>query len=469
MKPSLVLLAGAITAHALTGTATQPYPTYENTRPPFSTIQPSLASIHAVAATIAPSSPTSHVEGKSFNRIVQIWLENVDFSRAARNPNIQWLAQRGITLTNYFAVTHPSQPNYAAAVAGDYFGMDHDEFVSFPSNIFTVVDLLETRNISWGEYQEHIPHAGFRGMNYSNQATGENDYVRKHNPLILFDRVGEDEERRRQVKGFEEFWEDLRERRLPQWVFVTPNMTNNAHDSSMKVAGKWTREWLEGLLEDEYFMEGTLVVATFDESGGSKVQNRVFTLLLGGVIPRSLWGTTDDVFYSHYSTISTVCANWDLPSLGRWDCHANILPPLSLHAANRYRNAKDVEIENMYYNLSYPGPVSQKKYTKDWWPAPNTVATCASGMGVLEGVKQMWDIGEGSYEYTRAYPDDGFYGHGNIHGKGHEYAWKDGEEEIEEEVEVLPPVVVSEAAINGFRSQVLWCLGYVAVTAVLFF
>jgi acid phosphatase len=275
---TLKLLAGSIAARAFT--TSQPYPAYESGTPPFSTIQPPLASIHAAKATIAPSSPTSNVEGRSFNRIVQIWLENVDFPAAARNSNLQWLAERGITLTNYFAVTHPSQPNYAAAVAGDYFGMDHDDFVSFPPNIFTVADLLDTRNISWGEYQEHIPHAGFRGMNYSNQATAEDDYVRKHNPLILFERVSEDEERRRQVKGFEEFWDDLRGKKLPQWVFVTPNMTNNAHDTSMRVAGKWTRGFLEGLLGDEYFMEGTLVVLTFDESGGSRVQNSEFLLLL---------------------------------------------------------------------------------------------------------------------------------------------------------------------------------------------
>ncbi|KAK4453961.1 phosphoesterase family-domain-containing protein [Podospora aff. communis PSN243] len=467
MKPLLTLVTGVITAHAFT--TSQPYPTYQGSQPPYSAIQPSLASIHAAKATTAPSSPTSHVKGKAFDRIVQIWLENIDFPDAASNPNFQWLAERAITLTNYFAVTHPSQPNYAAAVAGEYFGMDHDDFVSFPSNIFTVADLLDTRNISWGEYQEHIPYPGFQGMNYSNQLTGADDYVRKHNPLVLFERVSADEERGRRVKGFDEFWEDVRGRRLPQWVFVTPNMTNNAHDTDVGVAGRWTREFLKRLLGNEYFMEGTLVVVTFDESGGEDVHNRVYTLLLGGAIPGSLWGTTDDGFYTHYSTISTVSVNWDLPSLGRWDCNANVLPPLLFHGANRYQNAKDFETEKMFYNLSYPGPMSQTKYTKDWWPRPNTIARCASGMGVLEEVKQMWgNMGEGSYDYTRAYPDDGLYGHGDVHGKGHGYAWTDGtgKKDPKEVPEVSPPAVVSGAALTSFRS--LWYLGYVAVAAVLF-
>ncbi|KAK0641012.1 phosphoesterase family-domain-containing protein [Cercophora newfieldiana] len=466
MKSSIIipLLASAVSIHGL---ARLPSP--ETTRSPFSTIQPSLNSIFAEQGTVTPSSPTSNVEGKAFDRIVQIWLENIDFDHAAKNHNMQWLAERGITLTNYFAVTHPSQPNYAAAVAGDYFGMDEDTFVAFPRNISTVADLLDTRGISWGVYQEHIPHAGFRGMNFSNRRTGRNDYVRKHNPLILFDSVAEDAERRRQIKGGagDGFAEDLKGKKLPQWVFVTPNMTNNAHDSSMRVAGRWVRGWLEGLLGDEYFMEKTLVVVTFDECGGDKNANRVFTVLLGGAIPRSLWGTKDDTFYSHYSTISTVSANWDLPSLGRWDCHANILPPLSFHAANRYQNAKDINVDEMLYNKSYAGPASEKMFTGDWWPAPNTVARCASGMGVLESIKETWGVGEGSYEYTRAYPDDGARGHGNVYGKGHAYGWKENVEGEEDEV-APPPAQVSGAPLNRSRSHVLRCLGYVAVVAVLF-
>lgn len=67
---------------------------------------------------------------------------------SAADPNMQWLASQGILLTNYFAVTHPSEPNYAAVVTGDHFGIDHDDFVSFPANISTVVDLLDTKLIS---------------------------------------------------------------------------------------------------------------------------------------------------------------------------------------------------------------------------------------------------------------------------------------------------------------------------------
>jgi len=43
------------------------------------------------------------------------------------------LAQEGITLENYYALTHPSEPNYVAAVGGDFFGMADDNLYMIPS------------------------------------------------------------------------------------------------------------------------------------------------------------------------------------------------------------------------------------------------------------------------------------------------------------------------------------------------
>lgn len=45
--------------------------------------------------------------GKVFDRYVEIWLENTDYDKAAGDPNLAWLASQGITLTNYFGITHP--------------------------------------------------------------------------------------------------------------------------------------------------------------------------------------------------------------------------------------------------------------------------------------------------------------------------------------------------------------------------
>lgn len=54
-------------------------PGFATSRPPISTIEPTLSSIIAAQATAQPLSPTSNVQGASFDRIIQIWLENTNY------------------------------------------------------------------------------------------------------------------------------------------------------------------------------------------------------------------------------------------------------------------------------------------------------------------------------------------------------------------------------------------------------
>jgi len=89
------------------------------------------SSVYDAQATAKTSSPTSKVPGAVFDRFVVIWLENTDYDKAAGDPNLAWLAQQGITLSNYFGVTHPSEPNYVASISGDNFGMHQRLSCSF--------------------------------------------------------------------------------------------------------------------------------------------------------------------------------------------------------------------------------------------------------------------------------------------------------------------------------------------------
>ena len=82
-------------------------------------------------------------------------------------------------MTNFFAVTHPSEPNYVSVAGGEYFGMDNDNLNNIPANVSSIVDLLEDKGITWGEYEEDMPSTGFTGFSFNN-AAGANDYVRKH-------------------------------------------------------------------------------------------------------------------------------------------------------------------------------------------------------------------------------------------------------------------------------------------------
>ncbi|KAK4057344.1 hypothetical protein OIO90_001410 [Microbotryomycetes sp. JL221] len=272
------------------------------------------------------------VPGKVFNRIIQIWLENTDYATAASSPVFQNLTERGLLLSSYYGVTHPSEPNYVASVAGDFFGMADDKFYSIPSNISTVVDLLEEKNISWASYQENMPYDGFTSFNYSepNYLAPANGnyvyYVRKHNPTIIFDSVASKPERALRHRNFNDFARDVNADALSQWIFITPNLVNDAHDTTIDFTSQWLEYFLYPLLQDQKFNNNeTLVLLTFDESETYTVNNNVYTIALGGVIDNlELANKTDDTYYTHYSLLSTVQNNWGLGSLGRQDTNKTV-------------------------------------------------------------------------------------------------------------------------------------------------
>ncbi|KAK9246683.1 phosphoesterase family-domain-containing protein [Lipomyces tetrasporus] len=352
--------------------------------PSFSTIAPSLTEIEAAAATVVPEEYVSTVSGKAFDRFVVIWLENTDYDAAFGQSDLAHLAESGILLTNYFAVTHPSEPNYVAAVGGDYFGIGSDAFLRVPENVSTIVDLLDTKGISWAEYQENMPYAGFEGFNFSNQTTYANNYVRKHNPLVIYDSIANNATRLDNIKNFTSFYDDLANENLPQWMFITPNELNDGHDTTVDYTGNWTRSFIEPLMNNTYFWNNTLVLITFDENESYAIQNRVWAVLMGGAVPTEMYGTTDDSFYDHYSEIATVEANWDLPNLGRGDAGANVF---ALVANETDVTVQSVDFSNIFNNHSAPGYFNDESIPI---PAPNLTAVNSNGQGVLDSIVSVW-------------------------------------------------------------------------------
>jgi acid phosphatase len=268
--------------------------------------------------------------------------------------------------------------------------MQNDDFIQVDKNVSTVIDLLEDKGISWGHYQEDQPFSGFEGFAWVNHANGKNDYVRKHNPAVNFNSNAGRLDRLSVIKNLTMFYKDLESRKLPQWMFVTPNMTSDGHDTDITTAGTWTRNFLEPLLDDKRFMQNTLVLVTFDENETYSTQNRVLGILLGDSIPKRLIGTTDNHYYNHYSEIATVSANWDLHTLGRWDVGANVFKVVADKTGDVVRpwDGK-IALENMYFNSSYAG-VFNTDGGNGRYPAPNLSHNGPSGRTVLPSIKKTW-------------------------------------------------------------------------------
>ncbi|GKT93057.1 phosphate-repressible acid phosphatase [Colletotrichum tofieldiae] len=352
------------------------------------------ADVAAAAATAKTESPVSNIKGKVFNRIAQIYLETTAYENAIADPNCQALISQGILQSNLYGVAAPSQPNYVAPASGDYFGTNSDSFLLVDRNVSTIVDLLEDKGISWGDYNEGLPYTGFEGFEYSNPVEG--NYARKHNLLVRFDSVTLNPNRLAKLKNLTLFYEDLNQNRLPQWLFVTPNLYNNGHDTNISVSCNWTRSFVEPLLKNPNFNDGnTLVYITWQANGQyPTARNHVAGILLGSAVPQNLVGTVDDAYYNHYSELSSVEANWNLHTLGRWDVGANVWRLVGCKTGDTIRawSAKIAgdSFANYYWNQSIGGVFSSASNTSHLYVAPNLRIFGGGYRTVLPAIARLW-------------------------------------------------------------------------------
>ncbi|KAF8938666.1 phosphoesterase family-domain-containing protein [Dissophora ornata] len=288
-----------------------------------------LASLTLLAVTASAQA----AKGKAFDHVFVIFLENTDFALAYSDSNFQALFSSGVLLDNYHGLTHPSQPNYLGAISGDYYGVSDDLLHQFDTSYTTVVDLLEAQKLTWKTYQENIPSVCYTGM------SSKSLYYRKHDPFVSFDLIANNATRCKNVVPATQFTTDLKSGTLPNYVFYTPNIKNDGHDTTVAYASNWLTGFLTPLLQNPTFMNNTLVVVTFDEAEDyTDETNHVLTLLLGDAV-QSYKNTIDSTYYTHYSLISTLESNWGLGNLGRNDVNQQLSNVFSFVAAKTgYQN-----------------------------------------------------------------------------------------------------------------------------------
>ncbi|KAI7889145.1 phosphoesterase family-domain-containing protein [Mucor mucedo] len=327
----------------------------------------SFASILTVAALVGLASAKKHDDhghkehkpkvpkGKAFDHILQIWFENTNFNDANSTPGFSKLLKKGILLDNFNAVTHPSEPNYVAAGGGSNFGIDDDDYYNIPAHVPSIFDLIENKGLTWKCYQEDIPSVGYTGDKAG-------DYVRKHNPAVSFDAVGLNATRLKNIVGHDQFVKDIHNDKLPNWMFYTPNMKNDAHDTNISYAGNWLDNFYKKTLDHPNLLKKTLVMITFDENASFPQRNRVWTLLFGD-IPKKLRGTIDHTFYTHFSTLSTVEHNWDLGNLGQQDVNKTVSNVFKHTAkALKYKNIHIADKDVPWSNNTITGLMTGKSY-----------------------------------------------------------------------------------------------------------
>src|SRR5215469_8898327 len=144
-------------------------------------------------ASAALASPAPATAGH-YDHVFVIVEENHGFTDVIGNsaaPNLNALASQYGVATSYFAVSHPSEPNYVALLGGSTFTVASDDAyyvnrVAAPS----LITELDQAGISWKAYLQGLPHPGYQGICYPANCNGAPDrdplYVSKHNAIGNF-------------------------------------------------------------------------------------------------------------------------------------------------------------------------------------------------------------------------------------------------------------------------------------------
>lgn len=257
--------------------------------------------VHRAATKKAGKNPAPLVD-----HVTIVLMENRSFDDIIGNseaPYINRLANDNTLLTNSFAVTHPSEPNYLALYSGSTHGLRNDACpLEFPGPSLGGELVLAGKTIKG--YMEDLPSAG-------SKLCGEELYARKHNPLIDFS----DTPVLASVP-YSLIASDLLTNSYPTVAFVVPNLRNDMHDGTIEMGDTWLAANLPPILAYDQTHKGLLILTWDEDDKGSG--NHIPTIMAGPMLTRGSFGQR----ITHYSVLRTVTHLFGLPAL-------NDAPPIS--------------------------------------------------------------------------------------------------------------------------------------------
>jgi phosphatidylinositol-3-phosphatase len=310
------------------------------------TIQPSVTVTQSVPVTPTTSSsstpsPVASQPPFQLKHIFYIMMENHDanqiFGNTSDAPYLNQLANSYGIATRFFGVTHPSLPNYLAAISGDFQGVFDDcnaganVVCSGVAHLFsgqTLVDQLEAHQLSWKAYMQSLPAPGFTG-GYAGL------YGQKHDPFMYFATIRNNPARMQRIVPFTQLNADIASGTLPNFVWITPDVCNDMHGASGSgIAGCGTYEGLialgdafvhtlvQQIMHSSAWSDGATIVIAWDEGNSSDGCCKSPAGDGGGNVPLIVITSQglhhivlSSAAYNHYSLLGTIEQLWGLGCL----------------------------------------------------------------------------------------------------------------------------------------------------------
>ena len=272
-----------------------------------------LAAAALVVAESAASTRPERVPEPT--RVAVLVLENRSYDEVIGNPDAPYLnalARRYALATRYYAIGHPSLPNYVALLGGSTFDIHGDCNVCDIAGR-SLVAQLDAARISWKAYFEDLTSSARPGV-------PTRLYDPHYNPFVYYESVRDSSFGRSRVVDFDELRSDLRRGRLPRFSWIAPGVLHDGHDGSLREADRYASVLVPRVLR-ALGPRGVLYLtwdegARTDRSGidGEPGGGHVALIAAGGLARR---GATTAVEANHYALLRTIEAGFDLPALGR--------------------------------------------------------------------------------------------------------------------------------------------------------
>jgi hypothetical protein len=264
-------------------------------------------SVLAAPGTAAAAPPIKHV--------FVIVLENQGFDETfgpgSKAPYLSTqLTQQGQLLTQYYGIAHFSLSNYVAMVSGQAANPQtqadcqwYTEFQPgaqgsdgqaigqgcvYPAWAQTIADQLAAKGLTWKGYMEDMGnspsapatcrHPALWTRDTTQNARLGDQYAAKHNPFVYFHSLLDSGACNANDVPLDRLPTDLASASTtPNYVFITPNLCNDGHDSpcvdgspgGLVSADAFLKQWIPQIETSPAFAEGGLIVITFDEAESS--------------------------------------------------------------------------------------------------------------------------------------------------------------------------------------------------------
>jgi hypothetical protein len=272
-------------------------------------VSPSDAS---ASATISVNTPCGDVATATYTHVVWIMLENEGYSvvGSPSAPYFNELGDRCALATNYYAISHPSLPNYIALTSGSPQGITDDGEPS--THRLTVPSIFSQLSSNWRTLVESMPSV------CDNVTSGL--YAARHNPAVYY--TG--------IKA------NCRHDDVPmnyplnlsaEFTIIVPNVCDDMHSCPVSTGDAWLKRVVPLIVKSPQYQSRSLVLfITFDEND-LMASNKVPTLVIAPTTPR---GTRVAIRFNHYSLLRTTEALLHLKFLGEAKSAASMVAPFHL-------------------------------------------------------------------------------------------------------------------------------------------